>query len=447
MTSIGFPNMPACIEDSRRAVDDPEQGPADPEDFDGLLARLAGAHRKLPRLYRRVVYRPYRAELQDLGEDEFDSILAADPQREGEASLVLDIAHAILQNGEGYNRLATDAYQEVVADLYDGFLSAEDRAGVKPPDHGVVAPLVKWGSPESGPYTWSVDSTSEYGSAAAIVSLPPSHARSGLMGWSALGHETAGHDILHADDGLLLELKHNVREALAAKKLPGDLPTYWADRIDETASDVLGILNMGPAAGIGLIAYFRGFDKHSRLSSVGAADDDHPADILRGYLAAETVRLLAFKASAAWAEALTRETSRDVGVIRLAGRTVNPEAVRRSAMIVAHVLVRRPLRSLEGRALEQIQNWRERDEKVVADLRRVLQSSQPVRYKRTTGHYAAHTVAAAVYEALRSKGADVTRIFRRMLAILKTMHNDNPAWGPQFLSRSERVRPHLARKR
>ena len=52
----------------------------------------------------------------------------------------------------------------------------------------------------------------------------------------------------------------------------------------------MGILNLGPAAGIGLIAYFRGlgaaFGQPPKLRSDGPADDPHPADIVRGYLAA-----------------------------------------------------------------------------------------------------------------------------------------------------------------
>lgn len=49
---------------------------------------------------------------------------------------MLDIAQAILQNGEDYQKEATDGFQEVVSDLYDGFLSAADRRGLKPPDQG-----------------------------------------------------------------------------------------------------------------------------------------------------------------------------------------------------------------------------------------------------------------------------------------------------------------------
>jgi len=445
MPALALPNMKACIEESRLALEDMDRGPSDPSDYHGLLDRLAGARRRLPRLYRRVVFRPFATELEEMGAEEFDAILAGDPDRDGDAGILLDIAHAILQNGEGYNALATDAFQEVVADLYDGFLCAEDRAGVKPPDRGVVAPLVKWGSPESGAYTWPVDATSEFGSMAAIVNLPPSHARGALMGWAALGHETAGHDILHADDGLLLEFKGLVHAALAREKLPAVFPRYWTARIDETASDVLGILNMGPAAGMGVVAYFRAFEPDSRLRSSGPGDDEHPADVLRGFLAAETVALLSFAKRGVWSDALTRETHRDVRTIRLAGQVVSEESARRSAAVVAATLAKAPLQSLEGRSLIQIQDWRNHDENIVAELRRVLSAAAAVRYRRGEGHYAAHAVAAGVYEALLTRDADVRRVFRRMLDILKTMHNENPGWGPLFLDRTRHGR-RLARR-
>ncbi|HVP15151.1 MAG TPA: hypothetical protein VMS88_06380 [Terriglobales bacterium] len=441
MSPIDLPNMAACVDDARRALRDMSAGPATLRDYGQLLERLDQARPHVPRVYRRTMLRPFLAELKDLGEDEFRSILRRDP--EGEGCLMLDIAQSLLQNAEGYEKVATGSFQEVVADLYDGFLSAEDRAEVKPPDHGVVAPLVKWGNPDAGPYTWPADATGEFGAGAGVVSLPPSHAHLGLVGWSALGHETAGHDILHADDGLLLELKKTVREALAAAELPDDLPAYWSSRIDETASDVLGILNMGPAAGAGVIAYFRGFSAGGRLSTVGAESDEHPADVLRGWLAAETVRLLSFKRSDLWADTLLRETDADAGgrPVRL-GRTAVPGKVAvRSAAIVARTLVQAPLESLEGHALGQIQDWRDRDERIVAELRRHMRSDIDARrYKQKPGHYAAHAVAAAVYEGLLVEGAEPGQIMRRMQVVLSKMHKADPAWGPPFLGRGLGVR-------
>ena len=139
---------------------------------------------------------------------------------------------------------------------------------------GVLAPLVKWGDPDSGlipgrsirPRTFEVE--------AAIVNMPPSNARLGLMAWTSLSHEAAGHDILHADEGLRGGMQAQGVRRPAQRADRRGLDEYWSERIDETASDVLGILNMGPAAGIGLIGFFRGWNATegaARLSNVGDA--------------------------------------------------------------------------------------------------------------------------------------------------------------------------------
>ena len=251
-TKPDISNLKNCVQDVIKSVLENDLGPNDPINYSQLRNRLEASENKLPSLYREKFFRPYVNILNELGETGFTDILIRDPRREREAGLMLDIAHAILQNGEGYNEIATDSFQEVCSDLYDGFLSAEDRMGIEPPDRGVISPLVKWGRPNDGPYTYTVVATSIFGCEAAVVNVPPSHARSGLLSWAALGHETAGHDILHADTGLHQELSNAVLTALENQGLKDGLPEYWSLRIDETASDVCGILNMGPAAGIGV---------------------------------------------------------------------------------------------------------------------------------------------------------------------------------------------------
>ena len=64
------------------------------------------------------------------------------------------------------------------------------------------------------------------------------------LGWSALGHETAGHDVIHAYKGLRHELSRNVQDTLSKEKLKNGLPDYWSTRLHESTSDVLGILNI-----------------------------------------------------------------------------------------------------------------------------------------------------------------------------------------------------------
>jgi hypothetical protein len=437
--TFDFPSsrgLAAATEDARNAALDADPGPTDPTQYNALRGRLEAVRTRFPALYRQTFVDPYIAKLTALGETQFNQILLNDPARDGLGGLTLDIAQAVLQQGEGFQAMATDAFQEVVSDLYDGFLSAEDRRGVKPPDRGVIPPLVKWGRPDFGPYTWPVDATSTFDIGAAVVNLPPANARAGLLAWSALGHETAGHDILHADDGLPDELAEAVRNKLEALGVAG-LPEYWADRIDETASDVLGLLNIGPAAGIGLIGYFRAlnaaFSGVGRLRSNGPAGDPHPADILRGFLAAEVVSLLRFGARDSWAKIIREETKRDAGQIVLAGQTVTLEVAQQSAKIVAETLVGHKAASLEQHALGDIQNWRDRDEQKVHALRYALRTAAQPATSVLSGTYAAHVVAAAVVEVV-ADGSHVPQVFSRTLAILKAMHDKNPSWGPLFVA-------------
>ena len=421
-------NLEACVKDAARALSDPDRGPRDLTSFAPLRAALARALPLLPPAYQEAIAAPLLKTLDQLRPAGLKRLLDSDPERTGSASLLLDTAQAVLQAGDD---AATDAFQEVVSDLYDGFLSAEDRRGVKLPERSVLAPLVKWGCPDDGPYTWPAEATASLGATTGIVSLPPGASRRGLCLWAALGHETAGHDILGADRGLKSELADAVRRSLREAGMT-TLAGYWADRIDETASDVLGILNMGPAAGFGLLATLRGFrlatGPGARLQSEGAADDDHPADVVRGFLAAATIRTLPFGGATAWAAAVDRETQLDAQVVRLSRREVSLAEARGSAATAARAVASTPLRTLEGHALGEIQTWRDRDDRIVARLGAALLGAGKVSAAVQQGDYAAHAVAAAVTAAVG--GSDPARLQPRLVAMLASMHRLNPAWGP-----------------
>jgi len=428
--------LPACVEEARAAALETDPGPPDPVKFADLRTRLARAAPRLPPLYHRSVLDPFQATLDGLGASGFARVLRSDPDRAGPALVVLDVAQVVLQNGERYREAATDGFQEVVSDLYDGFLSAEDRRDVKRPDKGAIPPLVKWGRPDFGPYTLPVDAVRSVGAKAAVVSLPPAAARRGLLAWAALGHETAGHDVLGADTGLRAELAAAVRGAVQRAGVAKGLPGYWADRIDETASDVLGILNMGPAAGAGVVGYFRALNaawgSGPHLRSEGPAQDEHPADVLRGWLAAATVRGLSFAGAAAWADALDLETDADARSVVVAGRALTRGEARASAAAAAAAVVTTRLRSLEGHALGEIQDWRDADEAAAAELRARLAGEAPMPMRYARGVYAAHAVAAGVYASLAGD-APQGRIFERTVAALKVMHDGNPSWGPLYV--------------
>jgi histidinol phosphatase-like enzyme len=440
-------NLATCIDDARLARLEADPGPDDPTDFNDLLGRLESARLKMPPLYRETFVEPFTTFLRRVGRDGFSTILFRDPERDNMAGLMLDMAHTILQNAEKYEEKATDGFQEVVSDLYDGFLSAHDRRGIKPPDHAVIAPLVKWGNPLFGPYTWPSNATRQLGASATLVSLPPSHARHGLVGWSALAHETAGHDILSADEGLAAEMSRKVGQELSRRQVGFGLAQYWSARIDETASDVMGILNMGPAAAIGLIAYFRGLSAAAggspRLRNEGSSRDLHPADILRGYLGAGTVRRLSFEAAPFWANVIENETDRDLGLIRLAGVLVPAPVARESAETVAEVLATWPMATLNNHSLIEIQDWDDVDEEISGELRRVLTTAIPLPAELADGVFAAHVVAAATTAALQG-GASIPSLFSRMVSVLKIMHDRNPSWGPAFVIHPSTITRHVS---
>jgi hypothetical protein len=424
--------LTACTADAKEAALNNDAGPANETDFDHLLQRLEAAKVRLPSTYVTAAGNPFSDKLNAIGRAGFTRILVRESTTTG--ALLSDIAQSILQNGERFQDTATDAFEEVVTDLYDGFLSAQDRRGVKKPDRAVLPPLVKWGNPDFGPYTWPSDATGSFGVECAVVNLPPANAAAGLLAWSTLPHETAGHDILHADHGLAAELADEVLRRL--QPLNPHLAAYWAERIDETASDVMGILNMGPAAGIGTIAYFRAlgdaFAGVPRLRTEGPTSDPHPADILRGYLAAATVALLSFTGSAAWSKAIFDETEKDAGVptFLIAFVPVAKARAQKSAQIVAKVIATHRCSVLRNHALIDIQDWRDADEAIVRQLSPAITTAAGLPPAIDgAGVFAAHVVAASVTSALAGLASPAI-IFRRMIATLKAMHDGNPAWGP-----------------
>jgi hypothetical protein len=203
----------------------------------------------------------------------------------------------------------------------------------------------------------------------------------------------------------------------------------------------MGILNMGPAVAVATIGFFRALNaviyknKQFKLDNVGISEDVHPADILRGYLAASVVRLLEFSGADKWADYIEAETDKDLATIRLdakpedpnSGKVIAPDEAKKSAEIVAKTIVEGKMKSLEDHSLGEIQNWKDNDESIVNELRSHFGTLDPIPDIYAKGVYAAHVVAAAVIAAV-SGDAEIDRIFTDMISILKLMHDDNPVW-------------------
>jgi hypothetical protein len=447
-SDLEFSNISNAIIETYEAILDKDFVPSCPRTYKTLISRIQSCQEKIPQVYQKKFIEPLIAYLEYQGKATVNWELA----RYGEKSDYALLARPILQRCSELDQLATDAFQEVVSDLYDGFLSEEDREKVKYPDFIVVAPLVSWLSSweyengqivPNGPCTYPSDLLRDYfGIETGIVNLPIQLGSKGILPWAALGHETAGHDILRADDGLLEELNCAVKEALLKENIDPFLAEYWSFCFEESASDVMGILNMGPAVALAQIGFFRALNavvnknKVFKLDNVGPSDDIHPADILRGYLAASTVRLLEFNGANKWADYIEAETDKDLTTICLdwnykdpsSGKVISSDEAKKSAEIVAKTIVKGKMKSLEDHALGEIQNWRDNDESIVNELRSHFGTLDPLPEICFGGtFYAAHVVAAAVLEAL-SKDTELDRIFRDMISMLKLMHNENPVW-------------------
>jgi hypothetical protein len=112
------------------------------------LGHVYDGYTVLPSIYHSVFVDP----LKNLYISNYEQIFAS-IENTGDDIPWREWFDSINQRKIGYRREATHAFEESIADLYDGFLSMEERRRVKPPDYQTVSPLVLWGGPEAGPYT------------------------------------------------------------------------------------------------------------------------------------------------------------------------------------------------------------------------------------------------------------------------------------------------------
>jgi hypothetical protein len=431
----------ACVEAARRSSFDLDQGPDDPADYPTLLAQL-DAIGTFPGIYQQLAIEPLRASLARLGAE---GLAAVRGRRQGDL-LILDLAQALFQRQGGYHRRELTAFQEVVNDLFDGFLSNEDRRGLKPPDRRMPAPLVKWGRPDIGPYAFGADQMAALGVGCGVVSLPGAVARAdGLFGWGLLAHETAGHGVLACERGLVGQLGDRVASALS-KDLPADaereiLVDHWSHTVEETAADVLGVLNMGPAAAVAALIVLRATAQpgNGEQESLIEAEllDRHPVPVLRIVAMAEVLRQRGFGRTLAeyplayrLADVLHREAKGIVGVgtLGVGGRAINRENAFEAARIAGRVVAIARAPALGEVSLRAVQTWRDRDQWLADHLRGVLRGEADGAELLGADFYAAHVVAAAILEAPHQPDL-IPVLHRRMIDLFNAMHEANPSWG------------------
>lgn len=109
-----------------------------------------------------------------------------------------------------------------------------------------------------------------------VVSLPSSY-RNDLLLWGVLAHETCGHPLLHAMPHLLDNLRNQIDTAKLhdGPVIPrhGSIPrntllAIWQYWMEEAASDVFAVLNIGPAYGLGWGLFMAGLNASVRLQKL-----------------------------------------------------------------------------------------------------------------------------------------------------------------------------------
>jgi hypothetical protein len=311
----------------------------------------------------------------------------------------------------------------VISNLYRSFLDKEQRAQLHFPIRETLPPLAVFQSNgQNGPFTIPVDATENtFGIDVGVVSLP-SAMRGHPILWASLAHETGGHDVIHADTGLLDELGAGLGNLFGGGPIdPAGTMTQaqllsliWPWWVDEAASDVYGLLNIGPSFAFNLGFFFASFrapkgglgPKDPPLLSTSSGFDPndpqqlldvHPTDILRLSLAIGVINSLPNLAGAtrdAYVSDLRQLISLSAGgatEIQLAGR-VSPDGrtlvpvqvnvpigpMQDAAEQAGQFIATAQLQALTGHSIQEIETWDDNDETVSQHVAQLLGGAQSV---------------------------------------------------------------------
>lgn len=369
------------------------------------------------------------------------------------------IAGAIYQHGPDWPLAAElRRFTAVISDLFRTFLAAEARAGTGLPLREQLPPLAVYSHDGSdGPITIAVDLIDKVlGGKVGVVGLPATFAAHPVL-WAALAHETGGHDVTHADPGLLDQLAVGLPAALAgcapAGALdPAALAALWAYWIDEASADVYGLLNVGPAFAENLALFLAAMNGGPRpvLRMESRADpadpaamlDPHPADILRLHLllgAVDSLQSLAAPARAAYTMRILAlaEAFADGPDVTIAGTVTTPDGQMRkldatvplaqmlaAARAVGAYIATARLPALAGHGIQDIVTWDDADEATVQSLRAAFTADQDF----TKGGDDAHFLAAATL-ALIDDPTRYPAVTTRLNAALDASFRADPIWG------------------
>ena len=358
----------------------------------------------------------------------------------------------------------------VISNLYRSFLDETKRAKISLPKVETMPPLAVFQSNgQQGPFTNPVDGMEgEFGIDVGVVSLP-SAMRAHPILWASLAHEVGGHDVLHADDGLLEEMAGKLQQHFGGGPIqPGGhitpaqlLSLIWPWWVDEAASDIYGLLNIGPAFALNLAFFFAGFrapkgglkpNDPPLLATVSGFDpsdpsralDVHPTDILRLSLAigaTQSLKGLSQATRTAYVNDLRQLITLCSGgatQITLVGYvyTDNTHAVpvqvkvpiapmQAAAEAAGSLMVSATFKRLAGHSIQDIETWDDADDATARHAAQLMGAGQSA----VGAGDDAHLLAGATL-ALLDAPAKYTAISTLLNAALDDSYARDKIWNP-----------------
>lgn len=373
----------------------PPWAPGQP-DAAKLAEVIAAAADDLPLAYQSAYVEPLAGAVQHL--------LRSDDNPANVALTAETLAGAVYQHGrQSAVRDQLRQFLAVVSNYYRSFLSAAKRQAVEfpMPAQGLPPLAVFQHSGALGPFTFPDEMVKKLcGAELSVVSLPQRLSAHPVT-WLTLAHETAGHDVLHADPDLLPELVRAVRTLFGGGPLtPGKQPDpdqlqalLWSYWVDEVASDVYALLNGGPAFAYNMAMFLEALRTFN--PSIGASIfrntpfqplDVHPPTVLRLHVAIGVVKNLASLAPedrrrhAKNLEELARRQAGGAKTLAIQGRAeverdrwvdiqrldVRLDELEAAARRVGAFIATAPLQAFKGHTVQEIETWDADDERVAA---------------------------------------------------------------------------------
>lgn len=421
---------------------------------------VAKGDKRIPRLFHDAYSAPLQDALPKIIQD-------TDPANLDDLTQLETLTGAVYQHGDQSVAPQLSRFLAVVSDLFRSFLSKKRRIAAGFPILETLPPLAMFQhSGDSGPFTLPCDAIQRmFGSTVGVVSLPAVYAPHPLL-WGSLTHETCGHDVVHADAGLLPELISGVQAFFGglpsgtsspqSTQLMALLWSYW---MDEAVADIYGVLNMGPSFGFNLISLFTALNAQSQpkksrkpvLRNFSGFDprnpakrmDEHPTDLLRPYLVMGAIQAMQSLPQAARnqysndLDALAQLCSPGVTNISLAGvielgdgsrvrvnQNMALQQMQLAAKQVGSFIASATLNSLDHHNIQELETWDAADEDTAQRIAATLLKDGSVADMGDD----AQILAGATIATLKSPNL-YQKITNRVNEALDLSFKQDPLWG------------------